>query len=82
MDSALLVVDLQNELLEDARLDPPVETYLSRVSDLLRACRERGLPILHAHYITEPDGRGVLPHHAETGRRRCVRGTRGAEPPP
>ena len=82
MDPALLVVDVQNELLEDARLDPPVETYLARVHDLLRACRERGLPIVHAHYITEPDGRGVLPHHAEAGRRRCVRGTRGAQTPP
>lgn len=82
MDPALLVVDVQNELLEEARLDPPVETYLARVRDLIGACRKRGLPIVHAHYITEADGRGVLPHHAETGRRRCIRGTPGAAPPP
>ncbi len=81
VNPALLVVDVQRELLADARLQPPAGPYLARLTELLRAARERGLPILHAHYVTEPDGRGVLPHHAARGRRRCVRGTPGAEPP-
>lgn len=82
MRPALLVVDVQNELLEDPRLDPPASTFVPRMSALLRVCRDRNVPILHAHYITEPDGRGRMAHHVATGRTRCARGTRGALPPP
>src|SRR5262245_35302873 len=81
MPPVLLVVDVQNEFLEDPRLDPPAATLLPRLSALLRACRDRGVPIVHAQYITEPDGRGLKVHHVAERRQCCARGTPGAAPP-
>jgi acyl-CoA reductase-like NAD-dependent aldehyde dehydrogenase/nicotinamidase-related amidase len=81
MPPVLLLVDVQNEFLEDPRLDPPAATLLPKLSALLRACRDRGVPIVHAHYITEPDGRGLKVHHMAARRQRCARGTPGAAAP-
>ena len=81
MPPVLLLVDVQTEFLEDPRLEPPAATLVPRLAALLRACRDRGVPVLHAHYVTEPDGRGAKPHHVAAGRTRCARGTPGAAPP-
>ena len=71
MQSVLVVVDVQNELVADQRLAPAAEFFLPRVGALLSAFRRRGIKIVHAHYVTEPDGRGYLTHHEAKKRRRC-----------
>lgn len=81
MPPVLLLVDVQTELLEDPRLEPPAAILVPRLAVLLRACRDRGVPVLHAHYATEPDGRGAKSHQVAAGRTRCARGTPGAAPP-
>jgi len=82
MNSVLIVIDVQNEFVEDPRLVPAAEDFLPQIADLLGAIRGRGIPIVHAHYVTENDGRGYMPHHKEKKRPRCARGTPGAEAHP
>jgi acyl-CoA reductase-like NAD-dependent aldehyde dehydrogenase/nicotinamidase-related amidase len=82
MNSVLVVVDVQNELVADQRLAPTAEFFLPRVAALLSEFRRLETPIVHVHYVTEPDGRGYMAHHEAKKRRRCVRGTPGAAPHP
>jgi acyl-CoA reductase-like NAD-dependent aldehyde dehydrogenase/nicotinamidase-related amidase len=82
MKNVLVVVDVQNELVADQRLTPVAERFLPRVATLLSEYRRLELPIVHAHYVTEPDGRGYMAHHQAKKRPRCVRGTPGAAPHP
>ena len=74
MKSVLVVVDMQNELVADQRLAPSADFLLPRVSVLLSEFRRLGVPVVHAHYVTEPDGRGCMAHHEAKKSRRCVRG--------
>ena len=82
MKAVLLVIDLQNDFVTDPRLKPTADNFLTRVAQLLGKSRNLGIPVVHLHYITEPDGRGYLRHHREKGRKRCERGSPGAEPHP
>ena len=82
MSSVLVVVDVQNELVADRRLAPRAGVFLPRVAALLGKFRRRKAPIVHVHYVTEPDGRGCMAHHEANKLRRCVRGTPGAAPHP
>ena len=82
MNSVLIVVDIQNELVEDSRLIPVTGLFLPRVAALLNGFRRNEVPVVHIHYITEMDGRGYLAHHSAKKKRRCARGTRGAAPHP
>ena len=63
MNSVLVVVDVQNELVADQRLAPAAELFLPRVAALLSEFRRLKTPIVHVHYVTEPDGRGYMAHH-------------------
>jgi acyl-CoA reductase-like NAD-dependent aldehyde dehydrogenase/nicotinamidase-related amidase len=82
MKSALLIVDVQNEFVADPRLAPGTEFFLQKLTALLESFRGLKYPILHAHYVTEKDGRGYLLHHKKEGRKRCERGTTEAAPHP
>lgn len=80
MKAALVVIDVQNDFLEDSRLNPPKSRLLQAIGETLDYCRKKQIPVIHLHYITESDGRGLLPHHRKQNDARCLRGTREAAP--
>ena len=82
MSRALLLVDLQNDYLREPRLDPPAGELVRRAATLLDACRAGAVPVLHARTTISATGENRMPHWRSAGRRWCVEGTPGHEPPP
>ena len=82
MSRALLLVDLQNDYLREPRLDPPAGELVRRAAALLDACRNEGVPVLHARTTISASGEDRMPHWRSAGRRWCVAGTSGHDPPP
>ena len=80
-DTALLLVDLQNDFLARPGLVPEVSALCRTAAFLLEAFRAQRLPIAHAHTVTRADGSDRMPHWKRLGITRCVEGTPGAEPP-
>ena len=82
MRPVVLFVDLQNDFLEAAGLEPPAAEVVRNAARLLEEARHRQLSVVHV--VTSVDGEtGVaMPHWKAAGIRRCVRGTRGHAPPP
>lgn len=81
-ETALLLVDLQNDFLALPGLVPEVDVLCGKAASLLRGFRELRLPVAHAHTVTRADGSDRMPHWRRLGITRCVEGTPGAEPPP
>jgi acyl-CoA reductase-like NAD-dependent aldehyde dehydrogenase/nicotinamidase-related amidase len=79
---ALLLVDLQRDFLEDARLTPPAGAVVARARVLLEGFRALGLPVVHARSSARADLSDAMPHHRALGRAPCVEATDGALPPP
>jgi alpha-ketoglutaric semialdehyde dehydrogenase len=78
---ALLLVDVQNDFLKEPSLTPPAGALVSAISELLTACRAASLPIIHIRTLVSPDGSDRMPHWSHNNDERCVKGSRGAEPP-
>ncbi len=87
---ALIIQDLQNDVISDggafADSGSPghakEQKVVKHVSDLAAACRKKGIPVIHVHYIVEPGAPGLKLNAPlfqgvnETGA--LVRGTWGA----
>ncbi|MDX6588940.1 MAG: gluconolactonase, partial [Solirubrobacterales bacterium] len=88
--TALIIQDMQNDTITEggafsdsgAPAHAKSQGAVEHVVELAAACRERGVPVIHVHYIVEPDAAGLKTNAplfagvAETGA--LVRGTWGA----
>lgn len=81
MKSALLLIDLQRDFLASADLHPSASALITRAGELLRACRERHLPIIHVWTTVEREKNIRLPHWRALDRWMCVAGTPGHQTP-
>ncbi len=77
-----LFVDLQNDFLSAAGLEPPSSEVVRNAARLLAGARERGLRVVHAVTSVDPETDDRMPHWKALGVRKCVRGTPGHRPPP
>ncbi len=81
MKSALLLIDLQPDFLASADLQPPAPILVMRAAELLRACRERKIPIIHVWTTVDREKNIRLPHWRAQNRWMCETGTPGHETP-
>jgi acyl-CoA reductase-like NAD-dependent aldehyde dehydrogenase/nicotinamidase-related amidase len=81
MKSALLLIDLQQDFLSSAELQPAAPVLIGRAAELLRACREQKLPIIHVWTTVDREKDIRLPHWRAQKRWMCVAGTPGHETP-
>ncbi|HWC59410.1 MAG TPA: aldehyde dehydrogenase family protein [Verrucomicrobiae bacterium] len=81
MKSALLLIDLQQDFLGTADLQPSAPVLVARAAQLLRACRERKLPIIHIWTTVDREKDIRLPHWRAQKRWMCVAGTPGHKTP-
>lgn len=77
-----LFVDLQNDFLSAAGLEPPSAEVVRNAARLLAGVRDRGIRVVHVMTSVDPDGEDRMPHWKTLGVLRCVRGTPGHSPPP
>ncbi len=81
MKPALLLIDLQQDFLDSANLQPAATLLVAGAARILRTCRERNIPIIHIWTTIERDNDQRLPHWRKTNRWMCVAGTPGHETP-
>ena len=81
MRSMLLLIDLQNDFLGAARLQPSPASVVRQAARLLGACRRLAIPVAHAWTTVRPGGER-MPHWKRAGLWQCVEGTSGHLPPP
>jgi len=77
--TALLVVDVQEDYLGSNALSPDRASVLSGLTELLEQFRQRGLPVAHIRTEVSADGSTAMPHRQAAPR--CIAGTPGAKPP-
>jgi acyl-CoA reductase-like NAD-dependent aldehyde dehydrogenase/nicotinamidase-related amidase len=77
----LLLIDLQNDYLAAAGLQPAAPELVARAAVLLEGFRARGLPVIHVCTTVRRDDDRRMPHWRRAGRWACVEGTPGHEPP-
>jgi acyl-CoA reductase-like NAD-dependent aldehyde dehydrogenase/nicotinamidase-related amidase len=81
MKPALLLVDLQNDFLNSAGLQPAAEALIAAAAKLLADCRRRNFPVIHIWTTIRRDDDRRLPHWRQSNRWMCVAGTNGHQPP-
>lgn len=81
MRPLLLFVDLQNDFLSAAGLEPQAAEVVRKAARLLAGARARGVPVLHVHTSVDPERDDRMPHWKALSRWRCVRGTPGEAAP-
>lgn len=82
MKPALLLVDSQLHFLGNPALEPNPDKFIEGAVELLTACRNRGVPVFHAHTLIKPDGSDRMPHWKRAGTWACVEGAPDSLPPP
>lgn len=81
MQSALLLVDLQADFLQRPGLTPAAPVIIAAAAALLHGCRNRNVPVVHAHTVVRADGADCMPHWRQSGRAVCIDNTPGVLPP-
>ena len=81
MRALLLLIDLQNDFLEAAALEPARPDVIRRAARLLAAARDADVPVIHCVTSVDPDRDDRMPHWKAAGRWSCVRGSRGHAAP-
>src|SRR6266480_1073369 len=82
MKPLLLLVDLQRDYLASPGLEPAAGSVVERAAELLGACRELGVPVVHVWTTVSRSDDRRMPHWKREGRWLCEEGTPGHEPPP
>ncbi len=78
-DYALLLVDVQRDFYPDSVAGPHPDLP-ERTGELLSACRDRGIEVVHLHARFAADESDWMARYRLRGRIPCVDGTPGAEP--
>lgn len=81
MNSALLLVDLQNDFLSAANLEPGRGEIIERTSALLESCRTRSIPVIHILTTVSRKDDERMPHWKAQNRWSCESGSAGHETP-
>lgn len=81
MQTALLLVDVQQDFLARPGLTPEREVVCQQLADLLQLVRQQGWPVIHVITEMTADGRGAMPHWRNQGVMQCVAGSAGAKAP-
>jgi acyl-CoA reductase-like NAD-dependent aldehyde dehydrogenase/nicotinamidase-related amidase len=82
VNPVLLLVDLQNDFLPSAGLQPAAPALVARAAALLEGFRSRFLPVVHVWTTVRPDEDRRMSHWKRAGKWACVQGSAGHEPPP
>jgi acyl-CoA reductase-like NAD-dependent aldehyde dehydrogenase/isochorismate hydrolase len=81
MSAALVIVDLQNDFLQSASLEPSSGVVVDRAAHLLKRCRAAALPVIHVRTTVRRDADARMPHWRQADTWRCVEGSEGHEIP-
>lgn len=81
MKPVLLLVDLQNDYLGAAALEPSANQIVENAAALLSVCRERSIPAVHVWTTVSRDDDRRMPHWRRAERWICERGTTGHATP-
>ena len=81
MKPALLLVDLQNDYLATADLQPTADALILQSASLLAECRQSGFPVIHIWTTVCREDDRRLPHWRAENRWQCVAGTAGHATP-
>jgi len=81
MQSALLLVDVQQDFLARPGLEPAADAVCKQLADLLHAVRQLHWPVIHVVTETMADGSNAMPHWRTQQKKECVSGSAGAAPP-
>jgi len=82
MKPALLLIDLQNDYLAAAGLQPSAGEVIDNCRALLAGFRAAGLPVLHIFTTVTRDPDNRMPHWKAANRWLCEQGTPGHGTPP
>ena len=77
--TALLLVDCQEDYFARDGLLPPRDALISSIADALDAARKQGWPVVHVRTRVAADGSDAMPHRQSAPE--AVAGTHGAKPP-
>jgi alpha-ketoglutaric semialdehyde dehydrogenase len=77
MRPVLLLVDLQNDFLRAARLEPHPAGVVAAAADLLTACRTAAVPVVHVWSTFNRSSDSRMPHRRKNDDRMCVEGSAG-----
>ncbi|HET6465608.1 MAG TPA: aldehyde dehydrogenase family protein [Nitrospiria bacterium] len=81
MKPAALFIDLQNDFLQSASLDPPAGELVHRATELLNGCRALSVPVIHVWTTIQPNDPRRMLHWKLIDKWACVQGTEGHAPP-
>ncbi len=81
MNTVLLLVDLQNDYLSVAGLEPGSGFVVERAAQLLKTCRELRIPVIHIQTSVSRGDDRRMPHWKKTDRWSCEADTSGHAPP-
>jgi acyl-CoA reductase-like NAD-dependent aldehyde dehydrogenase/nicotinamidase-related amidase len=82
MQTALLLIDLQQDFLVRPGLHPSTNELISVIHRVLSYARAQGMPIGHVRTRVDPDDDNRMPHWRRSDTWACVANTPGEEPPP
>lgn len=77
----LLLVDLQNDYLAAAGLEPHANSIVNAAATLLNGCRELSVPVVHVWTTVSRDDDRRMPHWKREQRWLCEHGTAGHATP-
>jgi acyl-CoA reductase-like NAD-dependent aldehyde dehydrogenase/nicotinamidase-related amidase len=78
----LLLVDLQNDFLKVAELEPHPASVIAAAARLLGACRRARIPAVHIRSAVKASGENRMPHWKRNDYWACVEGSGGHACPP
>jgi len=81
MTPLLLLVDLQQDYLAAAGLEPAAGQIVDRAIELLQGCRAAGIPVAHVWTTVSRADDRRMPHWKRLGKWMCEEGTPGHAPP-
>jgi len=82
MNSALLLIDLQNDYLRAPGLQPAAGQLIENVGRLVHAARKRWIPVIHVWTTIRREDDRRMPHWKRADKWLCVEGTEGHATPP
>ena len=81
-NTALLLIDVQEDFLDRPGLTPDRATLVATLTAVLDHARQSGLPVIHVHTRVDGDLTNAMPHRHTSATAEVVAGTPGAESPP
>jgi len=81
MKPAILMIDLQNDFLQSAYLEPAAGQVVSEATRLLSSGRRLSIPVVHIWTTVSSEEDRRMPHWKSAGKWACVEGSEGHATP-